>query len=1024
MFKNEYKPWVIPAVIISTFFIFLLDMSTMRGTADFIFYFIPVAISVLHRSAIFPINMAIVCTILSVLGFYASAENANISNTLAFVNRLFAIFCLWVVAFLVKKNIKARNSAEEKSWIKSGAFEIAGQLRGELTVREISENLLDSLNKRIEFNVGALFIRKEFSKDYQFIAGHAYSPQDKKFIHSGEGLLGQVVIDKKVKLVSSVEEDHVKVISGTGESKAKYLLLAPLIADNEVLGLLELAFLTKPDPIVVEFVSEITELSAMAIRSAEYKSKLSELLNQAQKYAEELQTQQEELRVTNEELEQQSKALKESHTRLENQQSELEQTNQQLEEQAQELENQKNILDEKNRELELKNEEVRKSSNYKSEFLANMSHELRTPLNSTLILAKLLADNKPGNLSKEQIEYAEIIYNSGNDLLNLINDILDLSKVEAGKLSVSPEVVLTEHTCKNLKAIFAPLAEEKNIDFKITIDDSAPQEFITDRQRLEQILKNFLSNAVKFTHEGGVSLHVFERDQRVLFAVADTGVGMTPDEQKIVFEAFRQADGTTNRKYGGTGLGLSISKELAQILNGEITLTSEKGHGSTFILSLPLTLEKSKVVEKKPVIETPAPHKTAENRPLSFKFKDDRESIQNFKRRMLIIEDDEAFAKILLDLAHEMNFGAIVTETGEEGMKMAKTYQPNAIVLDIRLPDHSGMIVLDQLKMNTKTRHIPVHVISSEDFSRSALEMGAIGYMLKPVKKDELAVAFQNMSSILEQKVKQVLIVEDDKIQRDHITQLISDKNVIVTPVESSSEALKLLSEKTFDCMIMDLALPDMSGHELLSKLSNESSTYSFPPVIVYTARDLTIEEEEKLRLYSGSIIIKGAKSPERLLSEVTLFLHKVETDLPPERQKMLQDFRSREKNLENRTILIVDDDVRNIFALTSALENHGAKIVSARNGKEALLKINSSVDLVLMDIMMPEMDGYEAMRKIRKTNGYEDLPIIALTAKAMKDDKEKCIEAGANDYLSKPIEMDKLLSLIRVWLPPKRRFS
>ena len=1033
MLKLESKGWVIPVIAIASLFIFILDWLTPKGSAEFIFYFIPVALSVFHQSPRFPVALSIFLTALSALGYFIS-EDSDANYQRAILNRFYSIVAMWVVGFLVKQIITNRNKVEENAWFKNEANELSILIRGELSMREVGDRILDFLSDSIGARIGALYISREASHDFHFLSGLASDSEFyKTTLKPGEGILGQAIQDKKIRIYSPLDNFTIKVKSSFGESELRHVAVIPLIKDETLIGVMELGFTEAPEEKVVEFLKSIADLCANALRSADHKQKLAELLNQAQKHAEQLQAQQEELRVINEELEQQSRALKESHARLENQQAELEQSNQQLEEQTQELEHQKNLLDQQNQELEIKSSEIKRSSNYKSEFLANMSHELRTPLNSSLILAKLLMDNKKGNLNKEQIEYAEIIYNSGNDLLNLINDILDLSKVEAGKMTVLPEVIFVEPLTKSLEKVFKPIALQKNLDLKVYVDENVPHDLITDRQRIEQILKNFMSNAFKFTHHGGVSLHVYMENKHIAFAVADTGVGMTPEEQKFIFEAFRQADGTINRKYGGTGLGLSISKELANLLQGEISVKSEKGEGSTFTLKLPLKYEEGKSINGYsqpmehhiPKIKPDLPpSNTSENNEVVFSFQDDREKINNFSRRMLIIEDDENFAQILFALAHEMNFGAIVSPTGEQGIELAKTYRPNAIVLDVNLPDHSGMIVLDQLKMNTRTRHIPVHIISSEDFSRSALEMGAIGYMLKPVKKEALQVAFQNMSSMLEQGMKKVLVVEDDPIQRTHITELIGDKEVEVISVETSGEALKHLAKETFDCMIMDLSLPDMSGHELLAKLSNESSTYSFPPVIVYTARDLTPEEEEKLRLYSGSIIIKGAKSPERLLSEVTLFLHKVETELPPERQKMLKDLRSREKNLQDRTILVVDDDVRNIFALTAALENNGAKIISARNGKEAIDKLSLETDLVLMDIMMPEMDGYEAMKRIRKMNQYKDTPIIALTAKAMKDDKQKCLEAGANDYLSKPIEIDKLLSLIRVWLPQKRRFS
>ena len=1044
MLKLETKVWVTPLISIISCLIFILDYVTPRGHADYIFYFIPVALSVFHYRPNFSLLVSITSSLLCAIGFFISAENQDIAQAITGQNRIYAIITIWFVGYFVKMIVTSRNQTERTNWLRVGVNNLAETIRGELTSKEVGQKLLLFLSEFLNAKISAIYLRDK--NNLNFLTGHAYDMNSaKKVIKLGDGALGQSALDKKIVEFSPLADDHIKVTTSLGTSPISHAIVVPLTADNETTAVLELAFMEKPDTLIMEFLTLIAEPSATAIRSAEHKAKLSELLHQSQQFSEELQAQQEELKVSNEELEQQSKALKATHIRLENQQAEMEQTNQQLEEQAQALESQKNLLDEKNQELqrskkdlEDKAQELQKASQYKSEFLANMSHELRTPLNSTLILAKLLSDNKSGNLNDEQVKYADIIYNSGNDLLSLINDILDLSKVEAGKMTITPEMINVEQIAKSMEQTFLPVASKKEISFNIEVDVNTPKDIITDRQRLEQILKNFLSNAFKFTSEGTVSLKIYTHENDIAFDVTDSGVGISPHEQEVIFEAFRQADGTTNRKFGGTGLGLSISKELSQILGGEIKVQSTKGKGSTFTLIIPREYKNEEVKYTRPLkqpaseIIKPSPSPASiTSKPAQldfprFSFKDDRENIKDFNRTMLIIEDDEDFAKILYQVAHEMNFGAIVSPTGAEGMELAKEYVPNAIVLDIRLPDHSGMIVLDQLKMNARTRHIPVHVISSEDFTRSAMEMGAVGYMLKPVKHDKLLTAFQNMNSLLEQKMKHVLVVEDDAVQREHIVNLISDQTVQVDAVESSSEALNKLSQNTYDCMIMDLSLPDMSGHELLSKLSNENTTYSFPPVIVYTARDLTIEEEEQLRLYAGSIIIKGAKSPERLLSEVTLFLHRVETDLPPERQKMLKDLRSRDKGLDDQTILVVDDDVRNIFALTSALEGYGAKVETARNGLEALEKIENltNIDLVLMDIMMPEMDGYEAMRRIRAMDKHQELPIIALTAKAMKDDKLKCLEAGANDYLPKPLEVDKLLSLIKVWLPQKRRFT
>jgi signal transduction histidine kinase/DNA-binding response OmpR family regulator len=1035
MLNKDSKSWVAPVIFALSFLVLFLDFLTPKGFGEYIFYLIPVSITLLHFRANFALQIAFLDTILCVLG-YAISQDSDLETEVALVNRALSILTIWGMAFLVRQIVLNRQQEEFENWKKDGAAQLLASLKSDFTPTEMGSILLSFLARYVGANVAALYLFDEKEGLFKYTCGHGANSEDSvKSFTLGEGIMGQAALDQKLMISAPLDRHHLKVKTALGESNALYVATLPLSVEGKTLAILELAFLTQQNPRIDEFLNFIQGPVAISFRSAEHKLKLTELLQQSQQYSEELQAQQEELRVVNEELEQQTKALKESHTRLENQQAELEQTNQQLEEQAQILENQKNQLNENNKELlkskhalERQSEELRQASQYKSEFLANMSHELRTPLNSTLILSKLLAENRPGNLTDEQINYADIIYNSGSDLLNLINDILDLSKVEAGKLVIQPEVVRLDPLTTSLDKLFRPQTDEKKLDLKFDVSSTAPESIITDRQRLEQVLRNLLSNAIKFTPKGSVTLSIKEKDGSIDFTVTDTGIGISPDEQEVIFEAFRQADGTTNRKFGGTGLGLSISRQLAEKLGGSIHLESEKGKGSSFTLRLPLEYAGARApqVSLPPEPKLPKPEKKKTAPRSTFSFPDDRGEINKFSRKMLIIEDDEAFAKVLMDLAHEMNFGAIVASTAEEGIDLAKTFNPNAVILDIKLPDHNGMVVLDQLKLDPKTRHIPVHVISSEDFSKPAREMGAFGYYLKPVKREKILMAFQQMTSLMDQSMKRVLIVEDDAVQRDHLVDLIKDPKVEIIALGNAKDALEELSRSTFDCMIMDLNLPDMSGYELLSKISNESSTYSFPPVIVYTARDLTPEEEEKLRLYSGSIIIKGAKSPERLLSEVTLFLHKVETDLPLERQKMLRELRGREKGLLGRKILVVDDDVRNIFALTSVLETHGASVETARNGVEALEKLEklSSVDLVLMDIMMPEMDGLEAIRRIRKKDQWKDLVILALTAKAMRDDKEQCLVAGANDYLAKPLEMDKLLSLIRVWLPQKRTFS
>uniref|UniRef100_UPI0028A2C0CD response regulator n=1 Tax=Stutzerimonas nitrititolerans TaxID=2482751 RepID=UPI0028A2C0CD len=820
------------------------------------------------------------------------------------------------------------------------------------------------------------------------------------------------------------------------------VLIFPVEDSGMLNAVLEIGFMRPLREEDSELLRRISESIGSGIEAARYRQRLQRVLSETQQLNEELQVQQEELRAANEELEEQSNALRESQMHLEEQQAELEQTNEQLAEQTLELARQRDEMDQKNdrlREaqllLESHAEDLQRASRYKSEFLANMSHELRTPLNSSLILAKLLADNPDGNLSDDQVQFARSIYSAGNDLLTLINDILDISKVEAGKLDIHPELLNLPRMLEGLKHLFNAQAQEKSLHFDVEIDDEAPSSLFTDRQRVEQILRNLLSNAFKFTEKGSVRLSVRRHDSgQIAFAVRDSGIGIPLDQQAVVFEAFRQADGTTNRRYGGTGLGLSISRELAQLLGGTLEVRSEPGAGSVFTLLVPETYSEPAEEQEAPVLPAALPKQSnrvsAPPAPAAPRLRessqaqpapivDDRD-VMPFKERMvLVIEDEPQFACILRELAHELKYSCLIAQNADEGFDTALQYRPDAILLDMRLPDHSGLTVLERLKESPFTRHIPVHVVSVEDRKETALQMGAVGYALKPTTREDLKEVFSRLEAKLVQKVKRILLVEDDALQRASMSQLIEDEDVEITAVEFGEQALEHLRSTVFDCMIIDLKLPDMDGHELLERMAREDIC-SFPPVIVYTGRNLTRDEEAALLKYSRSIIIKGARSPERLLDEVTLFLHKVESDMPLERQKMLKSVRSREKAFEGRKILVVDDDVRNIFALTSALEQKGALVEIARNGHEAISQLQQigDIDLVLMDIMMPEMDGFTAMEEIRKEPRFARLPIIAVTAKAMKNDQERCLRAGANDYLAKPIELDRLFSLIRVWLP------
>ena len=928
---------------------------------------------------------------------------------------------------LIRRSARQRARQE---WIHKGQVGLADAMMGDQSVEQLADSILAYLARYADVQAAALF--KGEGGVFRRVAAlgvPADAPIPARF-GPREGLLGQVAAEGRALTVSDVPEGYLTIGSALGRDKPRHLVIAPGRADGEINAVLELGFLRLPDDRLMALLEETAPLIGTGLRSARYRARLQDMLEETQRQSEELQVQSEELRVSNEELEEQGRALKESQVRLEQQQAELEQTNSQLEEQAQVLETQRDDLERGSAALGLKARELEQASQYKSDFLANMSHELRTPLNSLLILSKLLADNPDETLSEEQVKYARTIQSSGNDLLTLINDILDLSKIEAGHIQARPEAVSLQRLGDDLRQMFQPVADDRGLAFEIDLG-SGDDVLETDRQRLEQILKNLLSNAFKFTEKGKVTLSVSAVGaDEVAFAVSDTGIGIAPDQQKGVFEAFQQADGTISRRYGGTGLGLSISRELARLLGGRIRLESRPGEGSVFTLTLPRTYDAARVAPREAPTGSPAaasPASTpvaAEARPLARTLDDDRDHLAGARRLLLVVEDDDRFAAIVRDLSREMGFQCILAGTAEEAVKLAKRYRPNAVVLDIGLPDQSGLTVLDVLKRDDETRHIPIHVVSADDHSQTALSLGAIGYVMKPVAREALADVLRSLEEKLTRTVRRVLIVEDDVVQREAVSKLLESRDVETVGVGTAAECLQQLKSQTFDCMVLDLTLPDASGFSLLETLSRESGQ-GYPPVIVYTGRDLSPEHEQQLRRYSSSIIIKGAKSPERLLDEVSLFLHQVVSELPPEQQKMIRKARHRDAVLEGRRILIVEDDVRNIYSLTNVLEPRGARIEIARNGKEAIERLErsaedpaQSIDLVLMDVMMPVMDGLTATRELRKDPRWRDLPVLMLTAKAMPDDQERCMAAGANDYMAKPLDVDKLLSLVRVWMP------
>ncbi|MDE2319728.1 MAG: response regulator [Rhodospirillales bacterium] len=951
----------------------------------------------------------------------------NKALTSSALSGIVGILVTLAVGYLVGRAADARR---RQQWIQSGQIGLSEVMRGEQEAEELGNSILGYLAQYLGAAAGVIYVGEGGS--FQRAASYGVPPgtaMPERF-RLKEGLLGEAAAANRPLVLGNVPEGYLSFGSALGQSKPSFLVIVPGSTDGKVNTVLELGFVHKVDNAVLTLLGDMLTDIAIAVRTARYQDNLKTLLEETQRKSEELQVQGEELRVSNEELEEQSKALKESQARLEQQQAELNQTNAQLEEQAQQLETQRDNLEKANASVQMKIRELEKASQYKSDFLANMSHELRTPLNSLLILAKLLADNREDNLTIEQVKYAQTIQSSGNDLLALINDILDLSKIEAGHVDIQAEIVPVQRLAENLRHLFQPIAQQKRLDFTVEVAQECPAELSTDAQRLEQVLKNLMSNAFKFTETGAVSLTIQRTgNSGISFSVRDTGIGITQEQQALIFDAFHQADSTISRKYGGTGLGLSISRELVRRLGGSIHVQSQQGAGSMFSVVVPEIFDPRFVAPRDAQLPVVAPQPpvppaaTAGFAPVQ-RIQDDRESLDQTRRLLLAVEDDESFANILKDLAHEMGFQALVATTAEEALQLAQKFLPSAIILDVGLPDQSGLAVLDRLKRGMQTRHIPIHVVSASDHTQTALSLGAIGYMLKPVQREQLSDMLGGLKAKLTQRMHRVLIVEDDARQREALSKLLASHDTETVATGTAADCLELLRTQNFDCMVLDLSLPDASGYSLLETLSQEGP-YSFPPVIVYTGRDLMADDELKLRRYSKSIIIKGAKSPERLLDEVTLFLHQVVSELPPERQKMIYKALNRDALLEGRRILVVEDDVRNIYAVTNILEPRGAIVEIARNGQEALdFLVKSSqhpalaVDLVLMDIMMPVMDGLAATREIRKQEAWKKLPIIALTAKAMPDDQRHCIEAGANDYMAKPLDVEKLLSLVRVWMP------
>ncbi len=942
-----------------------------------------------------------------------------------------------------RKLAEATEQNRIQNWLKSGQAQLGERLSGDKPLIQLAEEVLNFLVPYIEAQVGAFYLLYEAESENPYlklVASHAYvwRKSARHEFYFGEGMVGQAALERKPFVISQAPEDYLSVQSGLGESRPRHILVAPFMHEGELKGVLELASLGDFSPRHLDFLEQILPALAIAINTAEARTRMKELLTQTQAQSEELRQQQAALQQSNEELQSQSEELR-------SQQEELRQINEELEQRTRDLEKQQDEVNEKNRDLEkaratvqAKAEELELASKYKSEFLANMSHELRTPLNSLLILAQMLAENKNGNLDDKQVEYARTIYHSGGDLLNLINDILDLSKVEAGHIELQPEELDLSAITESMEQKFRHMAEQKDLEFNLNLAGNLPATVYMDEQRVKQIITNLLGNAFKFTRQGGVTLDISRPDPHtdlsrsglnpahaLAFSVSDTGIGIPEEKQKVIFEAFQQADGAVNRKYGGTGLGLSISRQLTQLLGGEIQLHSVADQGSRFTVFLPERVQAGTADPgtacKTAARPAPPPVKNLPDESAGESvnsMEDDRESLESEDKSILIIEDDRNFSSILLELGREKGFKCLVAEDGRDGLSMARRYKPGAIILDLGLPLVDGWTVMEKLKDNPETRHIPVHFVSGSDYSIDARRLGAIGYSLKPVSMADLGEAFKKIESFLSQQVKNLLIVSDNQARQQAMEELVKETEAASILAHGRASAWKELNLRHFDCLVLDVDAEEGRAIELLDQL-HDTHDLSRVPVIIYAERDLSEDEQRRVQKCTANVTVKEAHSDERLLDEVTLFLHQVEGKLPDEKQKLLHRARKREGVLEGKRVLLVDDDSRNVFALTAALEEKGMEVLTASNGREALQALNHhpDTDVILMDIMMPEMDGYEATRQIRAKQKYLKLPIIALTAKAMKGDKAKCIEAGANDYLSKPIEPARLISLLRVWL-------
>jgi CheY-like chemotaxis protein len=930
----------------------------------------------------------------------------------------------------------------ETTWIKSGITAVSSTLQAVREPRDFAETLTSDLASLLGIGVGVFYVYNEERRVLELAGsyGFRYRRHVTPTYQLGEGLVGECARERKPIILEQVPEDYIRIQSGLGEAVPRTIQLLPIIAHDQLFGVLELGTFTSFSARDLRFLDELMPLVALSLENLLRAVGTEALLQRTQAQAEalrvseqalqrqqqELHSTNEELRVKAEELQRQSARLKASEEELRAQTEELQATNEELREKSEVLDEQNRALEALRQETERKAQELARASQYKSEFLANMSHELRTPLNSLLILSRGLAENEQGNLTQDQVESAQVIHDSGSNLLRLINDILDLSKVESGRMDVVVDDLSLTAFAASLLRNFRHVAKEKGLEFSIDVDSGLPKSIRTDGAKLEQIANNLLGNAFKFTREGRVHVHVgrpspaivalvpgLDPGRAIAIAVSDTGVGIPKDKFEKVFQAFEQVDASTSREFGGTGLGLTISRSLAQLLGGEIHLQSEADRGTTFTIVLPeryaggpaaIVEEASSDTTAPPIVPMQAA-KTA----VAPAIPDDREQLKPGETVILIVEDDPAFARILADMVRRKSFRILAAGDGETALALARQYRPTGILLDIMLPGMDGWTVMNRLKADVATRHIPVHFISAVDEHSRGLEMGAVGFLTKPVTRDDIGQAFERLLHFSEGKPRSVLIVDDDSASRLAVHKLISGEATEIGEAASGEDALQKLAGGNFDCIVLDLGLPGMDGFEFLDRAAQAGRV---PPVVVYSGRELSKEESLRLRQYTDSIVIKGVRSPERLLDEVSLFLHSI-------RNSPVVSARQVDASLSGRTVLLVDDDMRNVFALSKALRSKGLNVVMAQDGHKALRQIadNKDIEIVLMDIMMPGMDGYDTIREIRKQPQLARLPIIALTAKAMRGDREKCLEAGANDYLSKPIDVDKLLSMMRVWL-------